>query len=158
MKFTTKLYATLGSILLLMSVSVVLLLNLLEQSMIQMHVVVNELYERTEIASDIKFETANMGREFREIINGPKNESVTNSVNTWEASNLRIRQEIEALKEKDTEEKTLELIDKYIALHDSYQNKVHRVINMKKLDIEAEIPSVLVEDIRLNRERMHSSF
>ncbi len=75
-------------------------------------------------------------------------------MNTWEASNLRIRQEIEALKEKDTEEKTLELIDKYIALQDSYQNKVLRVINMKKLDIETEIPSVLVEDIRLNRERM----
>ncbi len=72
MKFTTKLYATLGSILLLMSVSVVLLLNLLEQSMIQMHVVVNELYERTEIASDIKFETANMGREFREIQMGQR--------------------------------------------------------------------------------------
>ena len=79
-----------------------------------------------------------MGREFREIINGPQNESVTTSVNAWEESNLRIRQEIEALKEKDTEEKTLELIDKYIALQDSYQNKVLRVITMKKLDIETE--------------------
>ena len=154
MKFTTKLYATLGSILLLMSVSVVLLLNLLERSMIQMHVVVNELYERTDTASNIRFETANMGREFQEIINGSQNESVTTSVSAWEESNLRIRQEIETLKEKDTEEKTLELIDKYIALQDSYQNKVLRVISMKKLDIETEIPLVLVEDIRLNRERM----
>ena len=40
-----------------------------------------ELYERTETASNIKYETANIGREFREIMDEPQNESVTTSVN-----------------------------------------------------------------------------
>ncbi len=48
MKFTTKLYASIGVILLLISISVVILLNMLEQSMVKMQVVVNELYERIE--------------------------------------------------------------------------------------------------------------
>ena len=103
MKFTTKLYASIGVILLLISISVVILLNMLEQSMVKMQVVVNELYERIEFASDIKYETANVGRAFREIMDEPQNESVTTSVNNWEESNLKIRQGIESLKEKDTQ-------------------------------------------------------
>ena len=77
MKFTTKLYASIGSILLLISISIVILLNMLEQSMINMHVVVNQLYDRTDTASNIKYETANVGRLFREIMDEPQNESVT---------------------------------------------------------------------------------
>ena len=154
MKFTTKLYATIGSILLLMSVSVVILLNLLEESMIKMHVVVNELYERTDIAASIKFEAANLGREVREIQAATTNESVANAVNAFEASNLKIRKDIEALKEKDPQEKTHELIESFIALQDSYQNKVQRVITMKKVDMNVEIPAVQMDDIKLNRERM----
>ena len=73
MKFTTKLYVSIGSIILLISISVVILLNMLEQSMINMHVVVNNLYERTDIASSIKYETANLGRLFREIMDEPQN-------------------------------------------------------------------------------------
>ena len=76
------------------------------------------------------------------------------TVNAWEESNLKIRQEIDSLKEKDTQEKTQELIEKYIALHDSYQNKVQQVITMQKVDHEAEIPLSLVDDVKLTRERM----
>ena len=105
MKFTTKLYASIGTILLLISISIVILLNMLEQSMISMHVVVNDLYERTDIASSIKYETANIGRLFREIMDESQNANVTPSVNAWEESNLKIRQAIESLKQKDTQEK-----------------------------------------------------
>ncbi len=154
MKFTTKLYASIGSILLLFSIAIILLLNMLEQSMVNMHVVVNQLYDRTDTASNIKYETANVGRLFREIMDEPQNESATPTVNAWEESNLKIRQEIESLKEKDSQETTHELIEKYIALHDSYQNKVQQVITMQKLDHEAKIPLSLVDNVKLTRERM----
>lgn len=154
MKFTTKVYVTVGSILVLMSISVVILLNLLEKSMVQMHVVVNDLYERTDIAQTIKFESANIGREFREIMDASTNESVTSSVNAWDASNLEIRQNIESLKEKDTQEKTHELIENYTALHDSYLNKVQRIISLKRVDHNVKIPDVQINDVKLTRERM----
>ncbi len=68
------------------------------------------------IASDVKYETANAGRAFREIMDEPQNESATTSVNAWEESNLKIRQGIESLKEKDTQEKSQELMEQYTAL------------------------------------------
>lgn len=154
MKFTTKLYASIGAILLLVSISVIILLNMLEQSMISMHVVVNDLYERTDIASNIKYETANAGRLFREIMDEPQNEDVTASVNAWEASNLNIRQDISLLKEKDTQNNTQDLIEKYVALHDSYQDKIQQVITMKKVNPNVEIPALIVDDAKLTRERM----
>ena len=152
MKFTTKLYWSIGSIVLLISISVIILLNMLEQSMINMHLVVNELYERSDNASSIKYETANAGRVFREIMDSQNENNFTTSLNAWEESNLTISQDIESLKEKDTREKTKELIAKYVSLHDSYQNKVQRLTSMKQQD--AEIPSLLVDDAKLTRERM----
>ncbi len=154
MKFTTKLYASIGAILLLISISVVILLNMLEQSMVKMQVVVDELYERIEFASDIKYETANVGRAFREIMDEPQNESATTSVNNWEESNLKIRQGIGSLKEKDTQKKSQELMEQYTALHDSYQDKVEQVITILKVEGDVKIPEVLVDDIKLTRERM----
>lgn len=154
MKFTTKLYASIGSILLLISISVVILMNMLEQSMVNMQVVVDELYERIDIASNIKYETANVGRVFREIMDDSLHKSVTTSGNAWEESNLKIRQEMDSLKEKDTQEKSQELMGKYTALHDSYQDKVQQVITMQKVDSRVEIPQSLVDDVKLTRERM----
>ena len=44
-------------------------MNMLEKSMVNMHVpLLNELYARIDIASNIKYETANMDRAFRGII------------------------------------------------------------------------------------------
>ena len=62
MRFRTKLYMSIGSLLLLISISVVILMNMLEQATVNMNVVVNELYERIEMASTIKYETSNIGR------------------------------------------------------------------------------------------------
>ena len=67
MRYRTKLYTSIGSLILLISISVVILMNMLEQATVNMNVVVNELYERIEMASTIKYETANIGRELRDI-------------------------------------------------------------------------------------------
>lgn len=154
MKFTTKLYASIGSIVLLISMCIVILLNMLEQSVTDMHVIVNDLYERTDIASNLKYETTNLGRLFQEIMSEPQTEGESTSVNAWEESNLKIGQEIEALQERDTQAKTHELIAKYVALQELYQNKVQRMIEMKKVDQDIVISPLLVDDAKLCRERM----
>ena len=46
-------------------------MRMLDQSMINMQIVVNDLYARIDIASEIKYETANVGRVFREIMDEP---------------------------------------------------------------------------------------
>ena len=92
MRFRTKLYMSIGSLLLLISISVVILMRMLDQSMINMQIVVNELYARIDIASEIKYETANVGRVFREMMDDQSNEGDTTSINDWEESNLKMRQ------------------------------------------------------------------
>ena len=74
MKFKSKLYASIGLIILLISISVVILMRMLDQSMINMQIVVNDLYARIDIASEIKYETTNVGRVFREIMDDQSNE------------------------------------------------------------------------------------
>ena len=71
MKFKTKLYASIGAIILLISISVIYLMNMLEQSMVNMHVVVNDLYERIEISMDIKSDTDVFTRVGKEMIDNP---------------------------------------------------------------------------------------
>ncbi|MFJ8244293.1 response regulator [Peribacillus asahii] len=154
MKFTTKLYASIGFILLLISISVVILMNMLEQSIIKMNVVVNELYERIDIASEIKYETANIGRAFREATATPENGNNREALNAWEESNLKIKQGIESLKELDTQEKSLDLMEQYTTLHDSYQDMVQQVIVWRKVDIEVGSQAAMVDEIKLTRERM----
>lgn len=154
MKFKTKLYSSIGLILLLISFSVVVLMNMLEKSMVNMHVVVNELYTRIDNASNIKYETANMGRAFRGIIDSPSNEDNQIAINAWEESNLKIRQGIELLEGMDTQENSIELMEKYTALHDSYQNIVQQVITMQQTDRTFEIPSTLLNNTKLIQERM----
>ena len=109
-------------------------MNMLGQSMVNMQIVVNNLYERIDIATDIKYETANMDKVFRKIMDHQVNESDTTFTNAWEESNLKIRQEIESLKEMDKQEKSHELMEKYTALQDSYQNLVQQVITMQGID------------------------
>ena len=154
MKFKSKLYASIGLIILLISISVVFLMRMLDQSMINMQTVVNDLYARIDIASEIKYETSNVGRIFREIMDEQSNEGVTTSVNDWEESNLNMRHGIELLKELDTQEQSIELMEKYAALHDSYQTIVQQIITMKKLDGKVEIQPELIDEVKLTRERM----
>ncbi len=154
MKFKSKLYASIGLIILLISISVVILMRMLDQSMINMQTVVNDLYARIDIASEVKYETANVGRVVREIMDDPSNEGGTTSVNAWEESNLKMRQGIELLGEMDTQEQSKELMAKYAALHDSYQTIVQQMITMKKIDREVEIQPELMDEVKLTRERM----
>ena len=154
MKFKSKLYASIGLIILLISISVVILMRMLDQSMINMQTVVNDLYARIDIASGIKYETANVGRVFREIMDEQSNEGVTKSANAWEESNLKMRHGIESLEEADTQEQSKELMEKYAALHDTYQTVVQQMITMKKVDREVEIQPELVDEVKLTRERM----
>ncbi len=154
MKFKSKLYASIGLIILLISISVVILMRLLDQSMINMQTVVNDLYARIDIASEIKYETSNVGRVFREMMDEQSNEGVTTSINDWEESNLKMRHGIELLGEMDTQEQSIELMEKYAALHDSYQTIVLQMITMKKLDSKVEIQPELINEVKLTRERM----
>ena len=79
MKFKSKLYASIGLIILLISISVVILMRMLDQSMINMQTVVNDLYARIDIASEVKYETANVGRVFREMMDDQSNKGSTTS-------------------------------------------------------------------------------
>ena len=54
----------------------------------------------------------------------------------------------------DTQEQSKELMEKYAALHDSYQTIVQQMITMKKIDREAEIQPELLDEVKLTRERM----
>ena len=154
MKFKSKLYASIGLIILLISISVVILMRMLDQSMLNMQTVVNELYVRIDLASEVKYETANVGRIVREIMDDQSNEGDITSINAWEESNLKMRQGIELLGEMDTQEQSKELMEKYAALHDSYQTIVQQMITMKKIDREAENQSELLDEVKLTRERM----
>ena len=154
MKFKSKLYASIGLIILLISISVVILMRMLDQSMINMQIVVNDLYARIDIASEIKYETTNVGRVVREMMDDQSNEGDPTSINAWEESNLKMRKGIESLEEADTQEQSKELMEKYTALHDSYQTVVQQMITMKKLDHETEIQPELLDEVKLTRERM----
>ena len=154
MKFKSKLYASIGLIILLISISVVILMRMLDQSMINMQTVVNDLYARIDIASEVKYETANVGRVFREMMDDLSNKGSTTSENAWEESNLKMRQGIESLGEMDTQEQSKELMAKYEALHDTYQTTVQQMITMKKIDRGVEIQPELIDEVKLTRERM----
>ena len=154
MKFKSKLYASIGLIILLISISVVILMRMLDQSMINMQIVVNDLYARIDIASEIKYETTNVGRVVREMMDDQSNEGDPTSINAWEESNLKMRKGIESLEEVDTQEQSKELMEKYAALHDTYQTVVQQMITMKKIDRETEIQPELLDEVKLTRERM----
>lgn len=154
MKFKTKLYASIGSLLLLISIIVVILMNLLQQSTVNMQVVVNELYDRIDMASDIKFETSNIGRELREITSVQSSEYKQAATNAWEESHINMQLAIESLEKKDTQEKSQELIAKFKTLHKSYQNMAQQVMTTQNIDSEVDIQPSLWNEAELTRQRM----
>ena len=106
---------------------------LLEQSMVNMHVVVNDLYERIEISTDIRSETDVFIRVGKEMIDNPSVEIDSTAINNWQSSNLQINQRIELLKDKDKQDISKELLEKYRILLESYKETVqtrdHHEIN-----------------------------
>ncbi|MFC0472086.1 ATP-binding protein [Halalkalibacter kiskunsagensis] len=154
MKFKTKLYASIGSILVLISIIVIVLLNMLEQSTVKMHVIVNELNERIDMSSNIKFETANIGRELREITTEQSEESISISMNGWEQSHLNLKLAIESLEKMDAQEKSQELIAKFNTLHDSYQDTAQQLLTIQRINRGVDVEPLLWEDAELTRQRM----
>ncbi|WP_338451081.1 ATP-binding protein [Niallia oryzisoli] len=153
MKFRTKLFGSIGLIILLISISVIYLMNMLEQSMVNMHVVVNDLYARIDIANEIKSDTNQSNQFGIEILEDQLSVNPT-AIDNWESSNLRIGQNIELLKELDKQEISKELIEKYRALHDSSLDTIQQVITMQKTNQSVETSEELLNDIKLNQERM----
>lgn len=153
MKFKSKLYASIGFILVLISISVIILMKMLEQSMVNINVVVNELYDRIDIANELKFETGNVGRVFREIIGNQSNDK-RNLNNSWEEINLKISQATESLEKMEKEEQSFALLQKFETLHNSYQDISQQIITTQKLNGNVEVPNELLEEVRLTRERM----
>ncbi|WP_227939848.1 response regulator [Alkalihalobacillus deserti] len=152
MKFRTKLYTSLGSILVLIAIIVVVLLNLLEQSTVNMHVLVQNLNERIEMSTDIKYEVANIGRQLRETAAGPTGTVNQEALNAWEKSHVNLKLAIESLEKKDTQEKSQELIAKFKTLHQSYQYRAQQIITIQSL--ESEMQTGLWEEAELTRQRM----
>ena len=154
MKFKTKLYGSIGTIILLISICVVYLMVLLEQSMVNMHVVVNDLYERIEISTDIRSETDVFIRVGKEMIDNSEVEIDSTAINNWQSSNLRINQKIELLKDKDKQDISKELLEKYRILLESYKESINQGITMRSIDQNVEIEQQLFDDLDLTGERM----
>lgn len=127
---------------------------MLEQSMVNIDVVVTDKYERINMASAIKYETVNLDRELREIIVNQSNEIPTASINALEDSNININRAIESLERIDNTDKTRELIAKYKVLHESYLVTAHQVMTIKNIDPKAAIQPQMLNDSKLTEERM----
>ena len=83
MKFKTKLYIGLGSILASIIILVVILLNMLNQQTVKMNIVVNELSGRIKLTSTIQYEISNMGRVISEISSSLPEELRLQKSNEW---------------------------------------------------------------------------
>lgn len=155
MKFKTKLYMSIGSLLLLISLIVVILMGMLEHSTVNMNVVVNDLSNRVNLATNIKYETANIGRHVRELTainqSSARNREV---LNAWEESQTNLKQSLEELEKKDPQEKSKELIIKYKTLHESYLLSVQQLLSLQKLNSDTKVITSLWNEAELTRKRM----
>lgn len=155
MKFKTKLYMSIGSLLLLISIIVVILMSMLEHSTVNMNVVVNDLSNRVNLATNIKYETANIGRHLRELIaNNQSSTSNREVLNAWEESQTNLKQSLEDLENKDTQEKSKELIVKYKTLQESYLTIVQQLLSSQNLNSDPKVITSLWNEAELTRKRM----
>jgi two-component system, chemotaxis family, sensor kinase CheA len=154
MKFKTKLYTSIGSLLLLFFIIAVILMNLLEQTTVKMNVVINDLNKRIAMASEIKYETSRIGLELRSMVNERGDQSHLEAKNAWEDSHTNLQAAIESLEKKDTQVKSQELIAKFKTLNSSFLNMGQQVLTEKNLNNDYEIPADFWSDSELNRQRM----
>ncbi len=127
---------------------------MLEQSTVNMHVVVNELHDRIKMTSNIKYEIANVGREIREMTNGKSVEKETPTLNDWEQSHINIKLAIESLEKLDHQEKSQELIAKFKTLQDSYKSMAQQIITLQSLESEPSLQTTLWNEAEITRQRM----
>ncbi|WHY65099.1 response regulator [Neobacillus sp. SuZ13] len=155
MKFKTKLYTSIGSLLLLFFIIAIILMNMLKQTTVNMNVVVNDLNERIEMASEIKYETSRIGLELTSILTVHGNDIQLDTTNSWEDSHTNLQSAIDSLEKMDKQEKSKELIAKYKTLYDQYLTMGQQAISTKKLNPAMEIPAVFWTDSELIRQRMN---
>jgi len=155
MKFKTKLYTSIGSLLLLFFIIAIILMNMLKQTTVNMNVVVNDLNERIEMASEIKYETSRIGLDLTSMLIVHGNDIQLDATNSWEESHTNLQSAIDSLEKMDKQEKSKELIAKYKTLHDQYLTMGQQAISTKKLNPAMEIPAVFWTDSELIRQRMN---
>jgi two-component system, chemotaxis family, sensor kinase CheA len=154
MRFRTKLYASIGSLLLFITIIVMILMNMLEQSTVKMNVVINDLNEKIEIASTIKDKTSSISKILTTILND-RGESINSDLlKAWENSNSDLQVAIASLEKKDSQEKSQELISKFKILHESYRNMVDQALTEKKINPNVELSSSFWDEFELLSQRM----
>ncbi|WP_307195700.1 response regulator [Neobacillus niacini] len=154
MKFRTKLYTSIGSLLLFITIIVVILMNMLEQSTVKMNVVISELNERIEIASTIKEETSLISGVLNTMLRDRGETINLDLLNAWENSNSNLQVAIDALEKRDTQEKSQELIGKFRILHESYRNLGQQALLERKINPNAELTPAFLTDLERFSQRM----
>lgn len=154
MKFKTKLYTSIGSLLVLIIIIVIILMNLLEQSTVKMNVVVNDLNKRMQMASEIKYQTSSIGTQLSLITTEKSKEITEISTKAWEDSHTKLQLAIESLEKRDHQEKTLELIAKYKTLSESYREMGQQVMTAQKINSEFAIQDSFRNEAEVTRQRM----
>ncbi|RBW70928.1 response regulator [Bacillus taeanensis] len=154
MKFKTKLYVGLGSILAFTALLVFILLYMLNQLSVNMNSVVNDMYERVKLTAILQNETNNMGRELREIASDPPDHILPTIVNEWEESHLNIKSSVDFLEKMDKREKSQELLVKFNTLYQRYNRIGEQVITFVKVEKESNFEELLWNDAKLTQQRM----
>lgn len=127
---------------------------MLKQTTVNMNVVINDLNERIEMATEIKYETSRLGLELTSMLTVHGNDIQLNATNSWEKSHTNLQSAIESLEKMDKQEKSKELIAKFITLHDQYLYMGQQALTAKKLNREMEIPADFWTDSELISQRM----
>lgn len=154
MKFRTKLYTSIGSLLLFITIIVMILMNMLEESTVKMNVVINDLNERIEIASTIKDETSTISKDLLTLLNNRGDSINADSLNAWDNSNSNLQMAINTLEKKDTQEKSQELIGKFQILHESYRNLGQQALMERKINPNAELTPAFWNEFEIFNQRM----
>ncbi|WHY03245.1 response regulator [Neobacillus sp. DY30] len=154
MRFRTKLYTSIGSLLLFITIIVMILMNMLEQSTVKMNVVINDLNERIEMASTIKDEVSVTSSVLNTILKDRGETINSDLLNAWENSNSNLQLAIQSLEKKDSQEKSQELIDKLKILHESYRNLGQQALMERKINPNAVLTPEIFTDIEQFSNRM----
>ncbi|MEH7255674.1 ATP-binding protein, partial [Neobacillus niacini] len=154
MRFRTKLYMSIGSLLLFITIIVMLLMNMLEQSTVKMNVVIIDINERIEIATTIKDETLTISKEINTILNDHGEAIHSDSLNAWENSNSKLQVAINSLEKKDTQEKSQELIGKLKILHESYRKMGQQALMERKINPNVELTPAFWTEFEQFNQRM----
>ncbi|ULT54411.1 response regulator [Neobacillus drentensis] len=155
MKFRTKLYGGLGLIFVFNLIFLVILIEMINQQTVSMNSVVSDLDQRKLMASTLKFEVSNMGRELSEIASIPPEKVLPQIVNEWEQSRLTIRASIDTLAKVDSRKETQDLIAKFNTIYKTYEDVGNQIIILQKTDRNAHFDKLIWGDIKRDRARLH---